>query len=206
MILGRNTSKITRWPPPRVDPRETGPSDRRRALERPRSVPEVRAPRLKSTTRGGTYRALSVLSSIAGVPGGDRSSAECPRWGTDAPTDAAHRTRSTGVRKSPGITRTHASSNAVWTAMYPPDNCSRQESWHPPPAHSERTQSGSSGAPPYCRYVAIDTDQATEDRSQWFGPGVAGIGGASFFADVGDEVRSVTSHAVTTTRSAVPSF
>jgi MFS family permease len=36
--------------------------------------------------------------------------------------------------------------------------------------------------------VAIDTGRATEDRSQWLGPGVAGIGTASFLADVGHEI------------------
>lgn len=40
-----DTSKITRWPLSRVDPRQTGPSDRRSAPRRTRPAPQVPGPR-----------------------------------------------------------------------------------------------------------------------------------------------------------------
>src|SRR4051794_16165842 len=44
------------------------------------------------------------------------------------------------------------------------------------------------GVPPNVELVHVDPDEAEARKSGWLGPGVAGIGAASFLADVGHEI------------------
>src|SRR4051794_19930199 len=60
------------------------------------------------------------------------------------------------------------------------------------------------GVPPNVELVHVDPDEAEARKSGWLGPGVAGIGGASFLADVGHEIPTSLLPSLLTTTIGAP--